>query len=94
MGSLLKESYAEFLDSLKDAGVAITDEPSVRERLAEASGWRFAFMTLAANGRSIGIRFIDRGARNNAAKIRTAFARHEFPANADSIFAANLAADL
>lgn len=94
MGSLLKGSYAEFLDSLKDAGVAITEESSVRERLAETNRWRFAFMTLAANGHSIGIRFIDCGARRNAAKIRKTFARYEFPADADSVFAANLATEL
>ena len=57
MGSLSHESFEEFLDLLKAAGISITRENELRERLAEAQVWRYAFMTLAANGRSIGIRF-------------------------------------
>ena len=36
MGSYCNESYAEFLDSLKAAGVVIRNESEVRERLAES----------------------------------------------------------
>ena len=36
MGSLSTESFEEFLESLKKAGVAITNERELRERLAEA----------------------------------------------------------
>ena len=57
MGSYCNESYAEFLDSLKAAGVVIRNESEVRERLAESQRWRSAFMTLAANGRMLGIEF-------------------------------------
>ena len=93
MGRLCEESYAEFLDSLKAAGVEIANECELRERLAETARWRFAFMTMAQNGKAIGIRFIDHGARQNKARIRRAFARYAFPDNSDSVFAANLAAD-
>lgn len=62
MGSLSTESFDEFLDSLKQAGVAITNERELRERLAEAQRWRFAFQTLACNGRPLGIRFQDQSA--------------------------------
>ena len=57
MGSYYNGSYAEFLDSLKAAGVVIRNESEVRERLAESQRWRTAFMTLAANGRTLGIEF-------------------------------------
>ena len=57
MGSYYNESYAEFLDSLKAAGLVIRNESEVRERLAESQRWRTAFMTLAANGRTLGIEF-------------------------------------
>ena len=36
MGSYYNGSYAEFLDSLKAAGVVIRNESEVRERLAES----------------------------------------------------------
>lgn len=55
MGSYYNGSYAEFLDSLKAAGVVIRNESEVRERLAESQRWRTAFMTLAANGRALGM---------------------------------------
>lgn len=93
MGSLSKESYAEFIDSLKAAGVEIANEGELRERLAETERWHYAFMTLARNGAAIGIRFLDRGASRDNASIRGMFERFQFPANADSVFAANLAAD-
>jgi hypothetical protein len=57
MGSYYNGSYAEFLDSLKAAGVVIRNESEVRERLAESQRWRTAFMTLAANGRTLGSSF-------------------------------------
>ncbi len=59
MGSLSNESFDEFLDSLKQAGIAITNERELRERLAEAQRWRYAFATLASNGRPLGISFMD-----------------------------------
>ncbi len=93
MGSLLNESFAEFLDSLKKTGVVITNEVELRERLAEAQRWRYAFMTLAANGKSIGIEFIDQGARENGERILEAFDHYAFPADSARRFAARLASN-
>lgn len=90
MGSLSTESFDEFLDSLKCAGIEFTNEAELRERLAEAQRWRYAFTTLAANGRAIGIRFEDRSAGSNEAEIRNAFARFQFPEKAEATFAASL----
>ena len=50
MGSLSKESFDAFLESLKRAGVAIYNESELRERLAEARRWQYAFATLASAG--------------------------------------------
>lgn len=90
MGSLSTESFDEFLDSLKQAGVAISNERELRERLAEAQRWRFAFATLASNGRPLGIRFEDQSASVNEAEIHRAFAQFEFPESMEAAFAASL----
>lgn len=90
MGSSCKESYEEFLDLLKRAGIEITNEAELRERLAESHRWKFAFKTLAANGRQLGICFGDSSAGSNEAEIRKAFAEFEFPASAEAVFAASL----
>ncbi|HTH94978.1 MAG TPA: hypothetical protein VL550_07080 [Rhodocyclaceae bacterium] len=71
------ESFDEFLSSLKRVGVVISNEFELRERLAEARRWRYAFTTLANHGRSLGIRFD--GDKANAAAIRNTLARFEFP---------------
>lgn len=92
MGSLSNESFEEFLDSLKKAGVEITNEHELRERLAEAQRWRFAFTTLASNGRLIGIQFKDRGQGYDEAEIHRAFAAFQFPEQSEAIFAASLRA--
>ncbi|EXI90704.1 MAG: hypothetical protein AW11_00562 [Candidatus Accumulibacter regalis] len=93
MGSVSNESFDQFLDSLKEAGVEISNERELRERLAEAQRWRFAFATLAANGRQLGIRFQDARSGVSDADIHRAFARFEFPAKLESSFAASLRAD-
>ncbi|MEF8721794.1 hypothetical protein E4Q23_15385 [Candidatus Accumulibacter phosphatis] len=94
MGSVSNESFDQFLDSLKEAGVEISNERELRERLAEAQRWRFAFATLAANGRQLGIRFQDASSSGvNDADIHNAFARFEFPANLETSFAASLRAE-
>lgn len=93
MGSLANQSYADFIESLKAAGVEISNESELKERLAESQRWHYAFMTLARNGAALGIRFLDRGASRHNAMIRKTFQRFEFPGNADSVFAANLASD-
>ena len=90
MGSLSTESFDEFLDSLKQAGVAISNERELRERLAEVQRWRFAFSTLASNGRPLGIRFQDHSAGVNKAAIHRAFAQYQFPESMEVAFAASL----
>ena len=93
MGSLSNESFDQFLDSLKQAGVEISNERELRERLAEAQRWRFAFATLAANGRQLGIRFQDASSGVNEADIHRAFIRFAFPATLESTFSASLRAE-
>ncbi|MDR0576948.1 MAG: hypothetical protein LBI87_05325 [Candidatus Accumulibacter sp.] len=93
MASLSSESFVEFLDSLKRAGVAISNECELRERLAEAQRWRYAFSTLASNGRSLGIRFKNGGVDTDRDSIRDAFARFQFPESMEAAFAASLTAD-
>lgn len=90
MGSLSNESFDVFLDSLKKAGIEISNEQELRERLAEAQWWRYAFTTLASNGRSIGIRFEDRSAEQNRSEIHRTFSEFHFPENAAAIFDASL----
>ena len=93
MGSLSIESFDQFLDSLKQAGVQISNECELRERLAEAQRWRFAFATLAANGRPLGIRFQDGSSGANEADINRTLARFEFPEVLQNTFAASLRAE-
>lgn len=90
MGQLSNESFEEFLESLKRAGIAISNEDELRERLAEAQRWRYAFTTLASNGRPLGIRFEEQGTGCNEAEIARAFAEFEFPERAQASFAASL----
>ena len=93
MGSLSNESFDEFLDSLKQAGVAISNERELRERLAEAQRWRYAFATLASNGRPLGIRFQDPSAVVNHDEIHRAFTQFDFPESMEAAFAASLRAE-
>ncbi len=90
MGSLSNESYEQFLDSLKKAGITISNEAELRERLAEAQRWRFAFQTLAANGKTIGICFEDHSAGSNQADIDRAFSEFQFSEKTKALFSANL----
>ena len=90
MGSLSNESFEAFIESLKQAGVAITHEAELRERLAEARRWRDAFRTLACTGQLIGIRFEDRGASSTA--LRSTLARFEFPEGTEALIAASMKA--
>lgn len=92
MGSLSTESFDEFLDSLKQAGVAISNERELRERLAEAQRWRFAFATLASNGRTLGIRFEDRSSGIDEERIHRTFEQFQFPQSLEAAFAASLKA--
>ncbi len=90
MGRLSNESFEIFLDSLKKAGIAITREAELRERLAETQLWHFAFQTLAANGKAIGICFEDCTQGRNQAEIHRAFKEFDFSEKAMAIFSANL----
>lgn len=92
MGSLSTESFEEFLNSLKKAAVEIINERELRERLAEAQRWRFAFTTLASNGRSIGIRFEDRSGGHNEAEIHRVFVDFQFHEKSEAIFISSLKA--
>jgi hypothetical protein len=93
MGSLSNESFDEFLDSLKQAGIAISNERELRERLGEAQRWRYAFSTLASNGRPLGIHFRDKSAGAGRNGVRRAFARFEFPESMERAFAACLGSE-
>jgi hypothetical protein len=88
MGRFSTESFDEFLNSLKRLGIVISNELEVRERLAEARRWRYAFTTLANNGRSLGIRFENSNADDTA--IRNTLARFEFPEPAQASLTAAL----
>jgi hypothetical protein len=90
MGSLSNESFETFLDSLKKAGITISNEVELRERLAEAQRWRYAFQTLAANGKTIGICFEDHSDGRNEAEIDRAFSEYKFPEKTKAVFSANL----
>ncbi|HMW16740.1 MAG TPA: hypothetical protein PKN13_03250 [Accumulibacter sp.] len=93
MGSLSTESFDEFLDSLKQAGVEISNEAELRERLAEAQRWRFAFATLAANGRPLGISFQNKGSGLKKAALKNVLSRFELPEPLQTTFVASLRAD-
>ena len=90
MGSLSNESFEQFLDSLKKAGITISNECELRERLAEAQMWRYAFKTLAANGKVIGICFEDHSEGRNGAEIDRAFTDFHVPEKTKAVFSANL----
>jgi hypothetical protein len=94
MGSLSKESFDEFLESLKQAGIEIIRESEVRERLAEVRRWRDAFTTIASNGSRIGILFKSRDGRINQAEIRRTFTEFQFPEQSEALFEASLKANL
>ncbi len=93
MGRLSDQTFGEFLDSLKTAGVTISNEAELRERLAEAQLWQYAFTTLASNGRSIGIRFEQNGKSVDQAVLARAFSQFDFAERDQAVFAASLKAD-
>jgi hypothetical protein len=90
MGSLSCESFTEFLESLKVAGIVISNESELRVRLAEAQRWQYAFATLAANGKPLGIRFVNHREGANDAQIWNTFARFGFPSQLQAAFADSL----
>ena len=90
MGSRSGESFEDFLESLKQAGIAIRNESELRQRLAEAQRWQFAFATLAAHGKTLGIQFINHREGANDAQLWNTFARFDFPMPLQAAFAASL----
>ena len=94
MGSLSKESFEEFLDSLKQAGIEIVKESEVRERLAEVQRWRDAFTTIASNGSRIGIQFKSRNGFIDLDEIHRTFIKFQFPEQTEALFAASLKQNL
>ncbi len=90
MGSLSNESFEQFIESLKKAGISISNEVELRERLAEAQRWRFAFQTLAANGKSLGICFEDHTEGRNTAEINRAFNEFQVSDKVRAVFTASL----
>jgi hypothetical protein len=78
-----------FIESLKNAGVAIQNEREVIERLEEAREWHFAFTTLVKQGRRIGICFIANPGMQSA-ELQRLFSQYHFSASAESTFEASL----
>ena len=78
-----------FIESLKSAGVAISKEREVIERLEEAREWHFAFTTLVKQGDRIGISFMANPGLKSA-ELRRVFAQYHFPDQTGSIFESKL----
>ncbi len=94
MGSLNKESFEGFLESLKQAGVDINNESAVRERLGEVRSWRDAFGTIARCSDRLGIAFKSRNEKINQTGIHRVFSAYQLPEQTEALFAANLRAHL
>lgn len=92
MGSLSSDTIEEFLASIKQAGVVISNEAALRERMAEAYNWRYAFTTMVANGRPTGIRFENPSHQLDEAHIHRVFEKFQFPQNSEAVLAATLKA--
>ena len=92
MGKHSRESIDSFLESLKRAGVKISNETELRERLIEARMWHQAFLTLASNGQPLGISFEEEAPAVDETQLRRTFARHEFTPAAETLFAERLKA--
>ena len=71
-----KES-TQFINSLKQAGIEISNEREVIERLEEAREWHYAFTTLARQGKTLGIWFSST-ARTRSIQLKQLFAQFNF----------------
>jgi len=80
-----------FLQSLKQAGVEIHNEGEVIERLAEAREWRFAFSTLATQGKRIGIWFAAT-AKVHSKQLKNLFVKFNFTDRDEAAFEAAMQA--
>ena len=79
----------QFIQSLKGAGVAISKEGEVIERLEEAREWHYAFTTLVKLGQRIGITFLA-NSEMRSADLRRLFAQYRFADDAEASFEACL----
>jgi len=79
-----KES-TQFINSLKQAGIEISNEREVIERLEEAREWHYAFTTLAREGKRIGIWFAAT-AKTRSNQLQGLFAQYRFSGNAEAAF--------
>jgi len=79
----------QFIQSLKGAGVAISNEREVIERLEEAREWHFAFTTLVKQGQRIGISFLANPGLKSA-ELQRLFAQYRFADKAEATFEASL----
>jgi len=79
----------EFIQSLKKAGVSISNEREVVERLAEAREWHFAFSTLVKQGKRIGIWFAA-GTKIRSSQLKKLFAKFHFSSHDEAAFKAAL----
>ena len=80
-----QQQSAQFIESLKRAGILIGNEREVIERLGEARDWHYAFTTLAKQGKALGIWF-SATARTRSIQLQRLFARYNFPGNAVATF--------
>lgn len=90
MGRLSNESFEDFLESLKQAGIDIVNESEVRERLGEVRRWRDAFNMIARNSDRHGVAFKSRDGKINQAEIHRTFAAYHFSEQTEALFTANL----
>lgn len=89
MLSTPNKEAAQFIDSLKQAGIEINNEREVIERLQEAREWHYAFSTLAREGKRIGIWFAAT-ARTSSRQLQGLFAQYHFSGNAEAAFESSL----
>lgn len=90
MGSLSTESFEQFLDSLKKPVSRFPTKWNCANAWQRPQRWRYAFQTLAANGKVIGICFEDHSAGRNEAEISRTFNEFRFPEKTRAVFSANL----
>ena len=90
MGNSSNETFGDFLESLKRAGIKIDNEQTLKERLAEAAHWRYAFRTIAANGKVIGIKFYEPETGSDHSQIQRLLDQFRFPAGTQDILAESL----
>lgn len=85
----LNTESAQFIQSLKVAGVAIRNEHEVIERLEEAREWHYAFTTLVKQGQRIGICF-QANPETKSLELQRLFAQYNFADHVQAAFEASL----